>query len=107
MTLINFSERSDRQVVTPKTILLLAAAIMCAVAFVNQYNATVDLRHDIADAEERIDILSEENAESKVDLLALISPENLDEIASERNLIKEEKPRYFSGVINSVARSGE
>ena len=59
------------------------------------YNQTVDARHVAAAEKEEFNRLQTESAEIKEKMFVLLDNHNLETVAQGRQLVKDDRPRYF------------
>jgi len=78
-----------------KTAIVLVSVSLSPLIFVVFLNIrNVDLRLDIAGAEIKLEDLKVENADLKSDFYSMMDSENLENLATERGLIKEKNPQW-------------
>ena len=74
---------------------LISVLFIGALLLVVSYNRLVNLDHGISQANLEFKKIQTENAELKDRIFALISSQNLEQLASTRKLVKERAPRYL------------
>ncbi len=79
-----------------KVLIALGAAIMSAgISIIIIYNQNVEFDHEAERLNTELQDLQTADAELKEKFFELLSSNNLEKLASERQLIKETKPRYL------------
>ena len=73
--------------------LTMAMVIMVAIG-VSFYNQLINLRHEIASQETNLQKVEVTNAELKNNLYRLTDNENLQALATDKNLVLEKNPKY-------------
>ncbi len=73
--------------------LTMAMVIMVAIG-VSFYNQLINLRHEIASQETNLQKVEVTNAELKNNLYRMTDGENLQALATDKNLVLEKNPKY-------------
>lgn len=94
MTVIN-PHKDKKNIISPAILILGVILIALGVIYVFEYNRLVNLSYDIPKVKKEIQEMVVKNSDLRINLDQIISPAQLQVVAQERNLIKEEKPYYF------------
>ena len=91
MTIIQPNKHKDiKKLSTSLGILLVGVVSM----WVFVYLETVNLKHDMANAKNRLDNIKVENADLKDKYYGLVDADNLEKLAMEHGLVKDKNPQW-------------
>jgi len=79
-------------------VLLVAAVITMALLSIYLYNGVVNIRHSMQSAEIGLQELETANADLKNELYRILDSENLQKLAGQLSLVKDNTPEYLETV---------
>jgi len=91
MTIVQPNKDNDIRKCSIHAILGISAMIVVVLV---SYLSLVGLRHDLAKHRDGIERLKVENAELKNEYYQIVSTDNLEQLASERGLVKDRSPEW-------------